>query len=277
MFHFSNVAQRQSRGVRLALAPLHPAPFFTSVPTRPQWEVNTSAQCVICKAEAPTHEFNIFYSFWFLIFHAALSPPASLCLLLSHCLPLFWPFQNLNEIKWSLICMHLQNIACAVFAIKGMGKGPPPLVVVVVGVYVLPHWHQTVLWYGNGRAKEEWLLAKALFGYRPRSIPPSLQPSLPIPPTAHRRCHHFSYFLALPPLHLLRLSVSSLFVYSTFTPSLVFLLSLPPSSFPPSSVTLLTLFLNNGVVSLPWPLPHRQVTLFVQRKALWMDSHWRQW
>lgn len=33
--------------------------------------------------------------------------------------------------------MHLQNIACAVFAIKGMGKGlppPPPLLLVVVVV-----------------------------------------------------------------------------------------------------------------------------------------------
>lgn len=32
--------------------------------------------------------------------------------------------------------MHLQNIACAVFAVKGMGK---EVVVVLVGVYVLPH------------------------------------------------------------------------------------------------------------------------------------------
>lgn len=58
-----------------------------------------------------------------------------------------WPSQNSNEIKWSLICMHLQNIACAVFAIKGMEKR---VAVVLVGVYVLPHWHQTVFWYGNG-------------------------------------------------------------------------------------------------------------------------------
>lgn len=43
--------------------------------------------------------------------------------------------------------MHLQNIACAVFAIKGMEKR---VAVVLVGVYVLPHWHQTVFWYGNG-------------------------------------------------------------------------------------------------------------------------------
>lgn len=94
------------------------------------------------------------------------NPPSSL-----------WPFQNSNKIKWSLICMHLQNIACAVFSIKGMEKR----VVVLVGVYVLPHWHQTVLWYGNGRAREEWLLTKALFGYRPRSIPLSFHLSFSIP------------------------------------------------------------------------------------------------
>lgn len=33
--------------------------------------------------------------------------------------------------------MHLQNIACAVFAIKGMEERV--VVVVLVGVYVLPH------------------------------------------------------------------------------------------------------------------------------------------
>lgn len=121
------------------------------------------------------HEFNIFYSVWFLVLHVALSSFLSLpsfSIALS-----FWPSQNSNEIKWSLICMHLQNIACAVFAVKGVEKS-----VVVVGVYVLPHWHQTVLWYGNGRAKEEWLLTEALFGCRPRSIPPSSHPSISIPP-----------------------------------------------------------------------------------------------
>lgn len=34
--------------------------------------------------------------------------------------------------------MHLQNIACAVFAIKGMEERVV-VVVVLVGVYVLPH------------------------------------------------------------------------------------------------------------------------------------------
>lgn len=90
------------------------------------------------------HKFNIFYSFWFLLFHTNLSSLPFSFLFLSLSL---WPSQNSNEIKWSLICMHLQNIACAVFAIKGMEKR---VAVVLVGVYVLPHWHQTVFWYGNG-------------------------------------------------------------------------------------------------------------------------------
>lgn len=140
------------------------------------------------------HEFNIFYSVWFLVLHAALSPS-----LLYYSLS-FWPSQNSNEIKWSLICMHLQNIACAVFAVKGVEKSA---LVVSVGVYVLPHWHQTVLWYGNGRAKEEWLLTEALFGCRPRSIPPSLLPSISILPffltlifcISHPHLHCFLYWL----------------------------------------------------------------------------------
>lgn len=90
------------------------------------------------------HKFNIFYSFWFLLLHTNLSSPS---LSLSSLSLSLWPSQNSNEIKWSLICMHLQNIACAVFAIKGMEKR---VAVVLVGVYVLPHWHQTVFWYGNG-------------------------------------------------------------------------------------------------------------------------------
>lgn len=147
------------------------------------------------------HEFNIFYSFWFFVLHTVLS---SFSLSLPHSLLLsLWPSQNSNEIKWSLICMHLQNIACAVFAIKGMEKR---VVVVLVGVYVLPHWHQTVLWYGNGRAREEWLLTEALFGCRPRSIPPSLYLSSSIPlflsqsPSYFVSYHHlqpFFYFLPL--------------------------------------------------------------------------------
>lgn len=91
------------------------------------------------------HKFIIFYSFWFLLLHTNLSSPS---LSLSSFSLSLWPSQNSNEIKWSLICMHLQNIACAVFAIKGMEKRV--VVVVLVGVYVLPHWHQTVFWYGNG-------------------------------------------------------------------------------------------------------------------------------
>lgn len=43
------------------------------------------------------------------------------------------PSQDSNDIRWSLICMHLQNIACAVFAVKGIEKR------VLVSVYVLPH------------------------------------------------------------------------------------------------------------------------------------------
>lgn len=114
---------------------------------------------------------------FFILFDFSSFTPLTLSLSLSPLFPLppsfslslsLWPSQNSNEIKWSLICMHLQNIACAVFSIKGMEKR---VVVVLVGVYVLPHWHQTVLWYGNGRARKEWLLTKALFGYRPRSIP----------------------------------------------------------------------------------------------------------
>lgn len=134
------------------------------------------------------------------------SPSLILCLSLS-----LWPSQNSNEIKWSLICMHLQNIACAVFSIKGMEKR----VVVLVGVYVLPHWHQTVLWYGNGRARKEWLLTKALFGYRPRSIPlffsiprflsQLLSFSMPLNITyisfpffpSSSLCCHFLFFLAI--------------------------------------------------------------------------------
>lgn len=81
---------------------------------------------------------------------------------------------TISEFKWNqMICMHLQNIACALFAVKGMEKRVV-VVVVLVGVCVLRHWHQTILWYGNGRAREEWLLTEALFGCRPRSIPPSI-------------------------------------------------------------------------------------------------------
>lgn len=93
------------------------------------------------------HKCNIFYSFWFLLLHTNLSSPSLLRSLSPSLSP--WPSQNSNEIKWSLICMHLQNIACAVFAIKGMEKRVAAAVV-LVGVYVLPHWHQTVFWYGNG-------------------------------------------------------------------------------------------------------------------------------
>lgn len=133
------------------------------------------------------HKFDIFYSFWFIVLHNALSsffsPSPILYDLLSLSLSL-WPSQNSNEI---MICMHLQNIACALFAVKGVEKR----VVVLVGVYVLRHWHQTILWYGNGRAREEWLLTEALFGCRPRSIPPSvfLTPSF-----LHHLCP-FLYFL----------------------------------------------------------------------------------
>lgn len=85
---------------------------------------------------------------------------------------------TISEFKWNqMICMHLQNIACALFAVKGVEKRVV-VVVVLVGVYVLRHWHQTILWYGNGRAREEWLLTEALFGCRPRSIPPSI--SIPL-------------------------------------------------------------------------------------------------
>lgn len=168
------------------------------------------------------HEFNIFYSFWFLVLHAAFSSFLSPSLILSLSL---WPSQNSNEIKWSLICMHLQNIACAVFAIKGMEER---VVVVLVGVYVLPHWHQTVLWYGNGRAREEWLLTKALFGCRPRSIRPSLHLSISIP----------LFLSQLPPF-----SVSLTITYSlsvSFLP--LFAVSLSVPFFSPVLSCLLTLF-----------------------------------
>lgn len=135
------------------------------------------------------HEFIIFYSFWFLTLHTAFSSLFSPSLILYHSLTLsLWPSQNSNEIKWSLICMHLQNIACAVFAVKGIKKRV--VVVMLVGVYVLPHWHQTILWYGNGRAREEWLLTEALFGCRPRSIPPFLHLSMyPYPCLSHTFLH----------------------------------------------------------------------------------------
>lgn len=48
--------------------------------------------------------------------------PLNHSLSLSHPLSL-WPSQNSNEIKRSLICMHLQNIACALFAVKAMERG----------------------------------------------------------------------------------------------------------------------------------------------------------
>lgn len=83
-----------------------------------------------------------------------------------------WPSQDSSKSKWFLICMHLQNIACAVFAVKGIKKR------VLVGVYVLPHWHQTALWYGNRRTGKEWLLTEALFGCRPKSIPSFLHLSI---------------------------------------------------------------------------------------------------
>lgn len=138
-----------------------------------------------------------------------LSPPFSLPPSFSITLSL-WPSQNSNEIKWSLICMHLQNIACAVFAIKGMEKR---VVVVLVGVYVLPHWHQTVLWYGNGRAREEWLLTKALFGCRPRSIPPSLYLSFSVP-LFLSQLPSFSVFLPITTTFIFLSSVSPLFAVS---------------------------------------------------------------
>lgn len=95
---------------------------------------------VICKTEHWWINLTFFILFDFSSFTPIAPLPPSLFFSL-------WPSQNSNEIKWSLICMHLQNIACAVFAIKGMEKR---VAVVLVGVYVLPHWHQTVLWYGNG-------------------------------------------------------------------------------------------------------------------------------
>lgn len=105
--------------------------------------VNTVVQCVICKTE----HWCINLSFFILFDFSSFTPISPLSRFLFPLSLSLWPSQNSNEIKWSLICMHLQNIACAVFAIKGMEKR---VAVVLVGVYVLPHWHQTVFWYGNG-------------------------------------------------------------------------------------------------------------------------------
>lgn len=97
----------------------------------------------------------------------------------------------------------------------------------LVGVYVLPHWHQTVLWYGNGRAKEEWLLTKALFGYRPRSIPPSFHPSFSIP-LCSLQLPSFWYLLTSPRFTCTRSQfLLSLFVDSKFRLSLNFLSLIP--------------------------------------------------
>lgn len=106
--------------------------------------------------------FNFFY-------FPKMHPPFFLFLFSVHSL---WPSQDSCKSKWYLICMHLQNIACAVFAVKGIKKR------VLVGVYVLPHWHQTALWYGNRRTGKEWLLTEALFGCRPKSIPSFLHLSI---------------------------------------------------------------------------------------------------
>lgn len=131
---------------------------------------------------------------------------------------LFWPFQNSGEIRCCLICMHLHNIACAVFAVKGIEER------VLVGVYVLSHWHQTVLWYGNGRAKIEWLHTEALFGCRPRSVPPFLYLCLSLPfSLTHDSIfgishpHLYNFLLVLPQFHyLLSLHLSVFFRFPSF-------------------------------------------------------------
>lgn len=94
--------------------------------------------------------------------------------------------------------MHLQNIACAVFAIKGMGKGLPLAAAAGGGWWASMCFpidiKQSSDMEMGGQRKNGFSLRLCLDIGQGLSLPPSLRLSIhpSLSPTAHRRCHHFS-------------------------------------------------------------------------------------